>query len=76
VHIGALADVVSEVPARVAGRIMEDDVIGVPQPAVAITCIVGCHAPEPAIEPEAVGEIAMLLRQLILAELLLLLAGT
>src|SRR5208283_5263331 len=45
--------VIGQIPADVVGVLVDDDVVGVPQPAVAVHHVRGCDAPVPTIEPEA-----------------------
>ena len=54
-HVGAESHIISQVPARMIRIVVDDDVIGVPEPAVAITYVIGCDTPGPTIEPEATG---------------------
>src|ERR1035438_10315653 len=51
-HIGAEADVVGEVPSGMVRVIVNHDVVGVPQPAVAEGNIVRGYHPVPVVEPE------------------------
>src|SRR5580693_3515558 len=56
--IGAEPDVVSQVPSGVVWILVDHDLVGIPQPAVA-EGDVGCrHIPVPSIEPEAAGAAA------------------
>jgi hypothetical protein len=52
VHVDAETHVVGEIPARVIGIEVEDDVVGIPQPVAAISHIGGRDAEEEAAEPE------------------------
>lgn len=53
VNVGAEADVVSEVPADVVGILVDDDVVGIPKPVIAIGDVKGSDAEVEAAEPEA-----------------------
>jgi hypothetical protein len=53
VYISARTHVVGEVPAYVVGVVIDDDLIGVPIPAIAEGDVIGCDVPVPAVEPEA-----------------------
>ncbi len=58
VHIRPEADVISQIPARVIGIVVNDDLVGIPQPTVAIANIKGSNAPEPTVETETRGTAA------------------
>lgn len=58
VDIGAEADVVGEVPAYMVRIVVDDDVVGVPEPAVTEGDVEGGDMPVPAVEPEAVRSAA------------------
>ena len=53
--VSAEADVVGEVPAGVVGVFVDDDVVGVPVPAIDVGEVVGGYAEVEATEPEAGG---------------------
>ena len=54
-NVSAKAHVVSQVPTIVIGIVVEDDLVGIPEPIVAIAVVVRGHAEVGAIEPEARG---------------------
>ena len=54
-HVGTKAHVVSEIPAGVIGIIVDDDLIGIPEPIGAEGEVGGCDRPVPSIEPEPAG---------------------
>jgi len=53
VNVGAEAGVVGKVPAGVVGVVINDDVVGVPEPAVGVVEVIGGDAEVEAIEEEA-----------------------
>jgi hypothetical protein len=53
VDVGSEADVVGEVPAGVVGIVVDDDVVGVPEPSVRVGEVPGGYAEVEAAEPEA-----------------------
>lgn len=58
VNVGSEASVVGEVPARVVGVVVDDDVIGGPVPGIAVVKVVGRYAKVESAEPEAAGSAA------------------
>ena len=57
-HIGAEAHVVGEIPSGMVGVFVDDDLVGVPEPAVAEGDVSRSNIPIPAVEPEAAGAAA------------------
>ncbi len=55
VHIHSQPDVVGQVPTDVIGIVVNDDVIRIPEPAVAETNIIRSHGEVEPTEPEAAG---------------------
>ena len=55
VHISAETHVIGEIPADVVRIVVDDDLIGVPEPAVAEGKIGCSNIPIPAVEPETGG---------------------
>ena len=53
VSVGAESYVIGEIPADVIGIVIDDDVIGIPQPAVYKAEVIGSNAKEESIEAEA-----------------------
>ena len=51
--VGSEADVVGEVPAGVIGVVVDDDVVGVPEPSVGVGEVPGGYSEVEATEPEA-----------------------
>jgi hypothetical protein len=58
VHVGAEAWVVGEVPAGVVGVFVDDDVVGIPEPATHVGKVVRGDAPIPIVEAESIGTAA------------------
>lgn len=56
--IGSEPNVIGKVPADVIGIVIDDDVIGIPQPAVTETNVVWCNREIKTAEPEATGTTA------------------
>ena len=54
-HVGAEADVVREILAVVVGIFVDHDLVGLPEPIVAIAEIIRCDAEIKAAEPETAG---------------------
>src|SRR5579863_8932709 len=52
-HIGSQADVIREIPARMVRIVVDDDIVRVPEPAVAVPHVIGRNAPVPVVEPES-----------------------
>ena len=57
-NVGAEAHVVGQVVARVVRVFVDHDVVGVPEPAIAICQVKGRNVPVPAVEPEPAGAAA------------------
>ena len=55
VDVGAQSDVVGEIPARVVGIVIDDDVVAVPIPVVDVSQVKRSNAEVEAAKPEAVG---------------------
>ena len=55
VNVGPQPDVVGEIPARMIGIIIDDDLIRIPEPVVAEGEIIGSNAEIETTEPEAAG---------------------
>jgi len=55
VHVGTEAHVVRQIPAVVVRVCVEDDLVAVPEPAVAIRCLERGNLEIAAIKPEPVG---------------------
>jgi hypothetical protein len=53
--IGAEARVVSQVPTGIVRIIVDNYVVGVPEPPVGISEVIGCHSEVEAAEEEAVA---------------------
>jgi hypothetical protein len=58
VHVGAEAWVIGEVPAGVVGVFVDDDVVGIPEPATHVRKVVRGDAPIPIVEAESIGTAA------------------
>jgi hypothetical protein len=58
VHISPEALVIGQVVAIVIGVLVEDDIVAVPAPAIAITELDGSDSERKAVEPEAPGSAA------------------
>jgi len=56
--VGSEPDVIGEVPANVIGIIVDDDVVGIPEPVVTVTKVVGSYGEVETAEPEAAGTTA------------------
>ena len=52
-HVSAEAHVVGKIPARMVRIVVNDDIVGIPEPAAAVGYVVGSDAPVPSVEPEA-----------------------
>jgi hypothetical protein len=53
VHISSEADVIRQIPAYVVRIVVNNDLVRVPQPAIAVGHIKRRHTPIPSVEPEA-----------------------
>lgn len=58
VNVGAEADVIGQVPTVVIGIVVDDDLVGVPEPIVAVAGVKRADAEIKAVEPEAAGTAA------------------
>jgi hypothetical protein len=55
VDVGAEPDVIGEVPAIVVGVIVDNDVIAIPEPVIAVSKVKRANAEIEAAEPESIG---------------------
>ena len=54
VNVGPQSHVVSEIPAHVVRIVIDDDIVAVPEPPVAVGHVIRCDAEKEAAEPEPV----------------------
>ena len=55
VHVRSETNVVGQIPAGVVGIVINDNLVGIPEPTVAIADVKRSHAPKPSVETETSG---------------------